>query len=153
MGYALILRTARTRLQPAMAPHPQLRLSKLRPKLPRRPQAPNLPAQLPASQQQKMTLYETLQTSFARLDRMFRRNPRLDQRAQVSRNPHPAEMFTPHKQRARESHCPRKYRSRFRARQSPWHLSLKVRRKCLEEPLQSYKHANPLLAIVTQPLI
>ena len=144
MASALILRTARTQRQPAMALHPQLILSKLRPKLPRRPLAPNLQVQLLASQQQKMTLYVTLQTSFALLARMFRRSPCLDRRARVSRSPYPAEMLNLHKQRARGSHYPRKYRSRLRTRRSPWHLSLQVRRKCPEEPRQSYKPANPL---------
>lgn len=153
MAFALILPTARIRLQPAVAQHPQSILSKLRPKLPRRTLAQNLQAQLLASQQQKMTLYETLQTSFALLDRMLRRKACLDRRARGSRSPYPAEMFTPNKQRARGSHCPRKYRSRFQPRRSPWHLSLKGRQKCLGEPRQSYKPANPLLAIVTQPLI
>lgn len=152
MASALILQTARIRLQPAMVPHLQMILLKLRPKLPRSPLAPNLPARLLASQQQKTTLYETLQTSFALLDRMSHQNPCLDQQAWASRNPYPPEMSKFHKLQAPRNHSPQNYRSRFRIRQSPLHLSLKVGRKGLEEPHQSYKPANPLLATVTQPL-
>ena len=152
MASELVLRMAQIQMQLAMALHPQLTLSKLRLKLPQRPLAPNLQAQLLASQQQKMTLYETLLTSFALLDRMFHRNPCPDRRIRVSRSLYP-EMLNLHKQRARGSHYPREYQSRLRTRRSPWHLSQHVRRKCLEEPRQSYKPANPLLAIVMQPLI